>query len=188
MPARTRPAKAHVALLRGINLAGKNRVAMTTLCAFFVEAGCDDVAAYIQSGNVVFTAAPELAARLPELIQKRLAGDLGLTVPLVTRTRDELAAIVAGNPFLAEGVDPALLHVSFLAGTPTKTSIAGLDPQRSPPDRFVVRGREIYLCLPNGAGRTKLSNDFFDRRLGTVSTARNWRTVGKLLALADARG
>ena len=176
-----------MALLRGINLAGKNRMSMASLIAMFVEAGCADVAAYIQSGNIVFTAAPGLAARLPPLITRRIADELGLTVPLVTRTRDEIAAVVAANPFLAEGSDPATLYVSFLADTPSAQSVAALDPARSPPDRFIVRGREIYLCFPGGSARSRLTNDYFDRRLGTVSTARNWRTVQKLLALADAR-
>jgi len=81
--------------------------------------------------------------------------------------------------------DPSRLHVVFLARTPTAKTAARLDPERSPPDEFSVRGREIYLRLPNGAGRSKLTTDYFERQLGIAATARNWNTLIKLLALTQ---
>ncbi|HZN92159.1 MAG TPA: hypothetical protein VFB81_05620, partial [Myxococcales bacterium] len=81
--------------------------------------------------------------------------------------------------------DPDTLHVVFLADPPPPAKVAALDPARSPPDEFQVRGREIYLRCPNGFGRTKLSNAYFDSKLGTISTVRNWRTV---LTLAEMAG
>jgi uncharacterized protein (DUF1697 family) len=80
-----------------------------------------------------------------------------------------------------------MLHVAFLAATPGPSKIAALDPNRSPPDEFAVHGREIYLRLPNGVARTKLTNAHFDSKLGTTSTLRNWRTVVKLVDLIDPR-
>jgi uncharacterized protein (DUF1697 family) len=174
----------HIALLRGINLAGKNRLSMKALASFFVDAGCGSVATYIQSGNVVFQAPAPLARRIPDLIQKVIQGELGLEVPIVTRTSGELRKVVRGNPFLRSGVDASLLHVAFLADRPTAAAIKSLDPKRSPPDVFAVRGRDIYLQCPNGYGRSKLSNAYFDSKLGTTSTIRNWRTVETLLELA----
>lgn len=91
--------------------------------------------------------------------------------------------MIAGNPFLAKGVNSNELHVAFLAATPTEARVAALDPARSTPDEFEVRGREIDPHLPNGAGRSKLTNDYFDRALGTVSTARNWRTIETLASM-----
>ena len=107
----------------------------------------------------------------------------GQQVPVVTRSAAQLAAIVSANPYVRDGIDEKQLHVAFLADTPPATSIAALDPQRSPPDEFVVHNAEIYLRFPNGVARTRLTNAYFDTTLGTTSTMRNWRTTLKLLEM-----
>jgi uncharacterized protein (DUF1697 family) len=173
----------HVALLRGINVGGKNRLPMQSLSALFTDAGCTDVQTYVRSGNVIFGATSSLARRIPAAIQKAIAVQFGLTIPVVTRTAAELRDAAKHNPFLPKESDTETLHIAFLAGRPTPAKVATLDPDRSPPDEFAVRGREIYLWLPNGVARTKLTNAFFDSRLGTTSTLRNWRTVLKLVEL-----
>lgn len=170
----------HVALLRGINLGSKNRLPMPDLVQMFVAAGCADVRNYIQSGNIVFRASPAKAEKLPGLIAKRIAEAFGFRVPVVLRTAGQLADIIQNNPFLKAGASEAMLHVMFLASMPEARSIAALDPDRSSPDAFLVRGREIYLHLPNGVADTKLTNAWFDSKLATISTGRNWRTVLKL--------
>jgi len=183
MPARS-AGGAHIALLRGINVGGRNKLPMKDLVAMFTDAGCDGVRTYIQSGNVVFSAKRALARRVPALITQAIADRLGLRVPLVMRTAAELEKVVAGNPFLRAGADPKKLHVAFLAKQPTAARVATLQPDRSPPDEFSVRGREIYLHCPNGVARTKLTNAYFDARLTTTTTVRNWNTVLKLCELA----
>jgi len=175
----------YVALLRGINLGGKNKLPMKDLVLMFDGAGCSDVQTYIQSGNVVFCATEAGASRVPTLVAKAIADRLGFKAPVVLRTARELQAVARGNPFLKAGADPDTLHVVFLADRPPPAKVAALDPARSPPDEFQVRGREIYLRCPNGLGRTKLSNAYFDSKLGTISTVRNWRTV---LTLAEMAG
>jgi uncharacterized protein (DUF1697 family) len=179
-----RTADTHVALLRGINVGGKNKLPMDELVGLFTEAGCSDVKTYIQSGNVVFRAAPRIAARLADRISESIERRLGLRVPVVLRTAQELERVGRKNPFLAAGADPEVLHVMFLADEPTKAAVAGLDAKRSPPDEFAVVGLEIYLRCPQGVARTKLTNAYFDSRLATTSTVRNWRTVSKLIELA----
>lgn len=154
----------------------------------FTEAGCRDVRTYIQSGNVVFSAAPGLAKRLPDLVSQRIADRFGYRVPVVWRTADEFRQVAVRNPFLKSEADVDSLHVGFLADLPTPRDVAALDPKRSPGDSFKVRGRDIYLCLPNGMARTKLTNAYFDSKLETTSTFRNWRTVLKLLELTQATG
>ncbi len=176
---------AHVALLRGINVGGKNLLPMKDLAALFTAAGCREVTTYIQSGNVVFDAPVKLAARLPALIAEGIAARFGFRVPVLLRTHDELAAIARGNPFLARDPDSAILMVMFLADRPSASAVAALDANRSPPDEFAVRGGEIYLRCPNGFGNSKLSNAYFDGKLKTVSTGRNWRTLLKLLELSE---
>jgi uncharacterized protein (DUF1697 family) len=174
----------HVALLRGINL-GKRRMPMKDLAAMFSDAGCRDVQVYIQSGNVVFAAGRPLAARIPRVIAAAIADRFGFDSPVVTRTAADMAKIVRANPFLSVA-DPDRLGVAFLADRPTAARVASLDAGRSPPDEFTVVGRDIYMHLPNGFARTKLTNAYFDARLATISTARNWRTVLKLLEMTGA--
>ncbi len=186
---RAQPAEsAHVALLRGINVGGHNLLPMKQLAAIFEAAGCSEVKTYIQSGNVVFRAAPAAAVKLPALLTKAIEKELGLRIPLVLRTGQELEQVARRNPFLAQGVSEDLVQVMFLADAPSATAAGSLDPTRSPPDEFRLIGREIYLHCPNGMARTKLSNAWFDSKLKTVSTSRNWRTVLKLLELSRMVG
>ena len=112
-------ATTRVALLRGVNVGGKNKIVMRDLAAFFVEAGCGDVRTHIQSGNVILAASLELADRLTDLVAKRIAERYGYRTTVVVRTADQLAEIVANNPFLEAGADEDSLHVMFLADTPS---------------------------------------------------------------------
>lgn len=167
----------YVALLRGINVGGKHILPMKDLTAIFEKAGCADVCTYIQSGNVVFSAPASLVKELPEKIAAAIEKRFGFRSPVILRSAPQMRQVLSGNPFLTEGADEKMLHVMFLAAAPTTDP---LDPQRSPPDRFELRGKEIYLHILNHFAKTKLSNAYFDAKLGTVSTARNWATVRKL--------
>lgn len=104
----------YLALLRGINVGGKNKLPMKDLLAMFVAAGCDDVQTYIQSGNVIFNAAPSVVATLPDAITARIAEHSGYQVPVIVRTVHEMDDIVRHNPFIAQGADENSLHVLFL--------------------------------------------------------------------------
>jgi uncharacterized protein (DUF1697 family) len=170
------PANFHVALMRGINVGGKNKLPMRDLAALFEGAGCADVETYIQSGNVVFSASPALAADIPSRIARDVEAGFAIHSPVITRSAKEFDRLIRAMPFTGEAASEANLHVAFLADKPARTR-AALDPNRSKGDVFKLIGREIYLSLPNGVARTKLTNAYFDATLGTVSTIRNWRTV-----------
>jgi uncharacterized protein (DUF1697 family) len=173
-------ASTHVALLRGINLGGKNKLPMKDLANLFTEAGCTEVCTYIHSGNVVFKAKPSVLKNLAIRITERITESFGYRIPVVLRTSREIADTIALNPYLRPDADENAHHMMFLADVPTAEKIAKLDPQRSPGDEFSVRGRDVYMYLRNGAVETRLTNAWLDKKLGTVSTARNWRTVLKL--------
>jgi uncharacterized protein (DUF1697 family) len=160
----------HIALLRGINVGGKNPLPMKKLVKMFEKAGCTDVKTYIQSGNVVFE------SKNPN----RIAAVLKM--PVVLRTAEELARVVTKNPW-PKSVD--ILHVAFLADEPKKATVDALDPKRSPGDEWIVTGRDMYLRLPNGVGKTKITNAWLDAKLETTSTLRNWRTVLKLVEMSS---
>ncbi len=168
----------HVALLRGINVGGTNKLPMSALATIFTDAGCSSVRTYIQSGNVVFSA--ETIDDLGPHISAEIRAQFGIHVPVILRSAAEMDGLLHDNPFVKAGVAAEVLHVYFLADAPSARDAKTLDPERSPGDSFVVSGREIYLHLPGGVARTKLTNVYFDKALGTVSTMRNWRTVGTL--------
>lgn len=173
----------YVALLRGVNVGGKNMLPMKLLAEMFSAAGCTDVRTYINSGNVVFSAPAKHQKKLPALIEKRIAEQFGFHVPVIVRSATQLAATVRGNPFLQAGQPEKALHVYFLAQQASPDAIARLDTHRSPGDRFHVAGGEVYLHLTNGVANMKLTNAYFDSRLATVCTCRNWATVLKLLEM-----
>jgi uncharacterized protein (DUF1697 family) len=174
----------HVALLRGINVGGKHKLPMKDLVALLEDAGCSRVRTYIQSGNVVFETPESSVADLAADIERRIGKRFGYEVPIVLRSAEALRAVASGNPFLAQGAEETHLHVGFLADPPTPEAVASLDPSRSEIDSFRVVGADVYLHTPGGMGRTKLTTDWFERRLGTRMTVRNWRTVGKLVEMA----
>ena len=126
---------------------------------------------------------PEAVAAVPGAITARIAARFGYRVPGGCAQPTNWPRSSGANPFLAEGAAETTLHVLFLADRPAACRVAALDPDRSPPDAFIARGRAVYRRLPNGAGRTKLTTDYFDGALATTSTQRNWRTVTTLLAL-----
>ncbi len=172
----------HVALLRAINVGGRNKLPMAELRALFEQVGCQDVRTYIQSGNVAYRVGARLAGRIPELVGAAIEEAFGFRPPIVTRTAEELRAVAAHRPY-PEVTELKFLQVAFLAEAPAQG--AQLDPSRSPDDRFEVRGREVLLHYPNGTARSKLTTGYIERALGTTCTLRNWRTVGKIAALVD---
>jgi uncharacterized protein (DUF1697 family) len=173
----------YVAMLRGINVGGRNKIKMPDLQALFVGLGHADVITYVQSGNVVFTSPAKSAAALASAIEKQIARDLAIDVVAVLRTKAELAKVIAGNPFVRTRADLAKLHVTFLKQLPGAALVRALDGHRAEPDEFRVLGREIYLHCPAGYGKTKLNNTFWERRLKIAATTRNWNTVTKLFEL-----
>ena len=177
----------HVALLRGINVGGKNLLPIRDLTVLFAENGCENVQTYIQSGNVVFTATPEQARQLPALLTTQIAARWKLDVPVLLRNHAQMQAILQNNPYLQAGVDPQVLHVLFLATPPQPAQLAKLQPDRSPPDEFSVLNQEIFLRCPHGVGRSRLTNAYFDAKLATTTTLRNWRTVQQLTAMLGER-
>jgi uncharacterized protein (DUF1697 family) len=174
-----------IVLLRGINLAGRNRIAMPDLREALAGAGFEDVQTYVQSGNVVLTSKvkPEQTARRCEkLINERY----GLDVKVVVRTRDELARVVENDPLADVAKDPKRYQVSFLDDEIDDEAVRRLEAVRAEPERLVVDGREIYAWHPAGVARSKLWALLAGKGLGVTATARNWTTVTKLLELASA--
>ena len=174
--------KKYIALLRGINVGGKNLIPMQALITEFEKLGAKDIATYIQSGNVVFSGSASLAKQLPEQLPKAVQAAFGFTPQLLILEPKALAEAVNKNPFSAQ--DPKALHYYFLAELPKDPNMEGLDTACSASEAYTLDGQICYLSAPDGIGRSKLAAKM-EKCLGVPTTARNARTVGKLIQMAD---
>ena len=186
----------HVALLRGINVGGNNKVPMAELRTLVGELGHTDVSTYIQSGNVLFTAPADAdSAALGRAMSEAIAARFGVKSPVVVLTREELAGIHAANPFPGEP-DPRRVHAVVLSEPPWPELLSRLDAARAKSaqagsgDEVLAVGRTLYLHTPEGFGRSVLAEVLMryvtGRKTGATGTARNWATMTKLLDLCGS--
>jgi len=175
----------YIGLLRAVNVAGVNRVAMSDLRDLLASLGMKNARTLLQSGNLVFESSIASAAKLEATLEGAAAKTLGVTTDFFVRSADEWRAIVAANPFPKEAkADPARLIMLCLKSGVDRTQVAAL--QKAIKGREVVRatGREAYITYPAGQGRSKLTIAVIEKHLGCRGTARNWNTVAKLDTLA----
>ena len=186
----------HVALLRGINVGGKNKVPMAELREVVTSLGHTSVTTYLQSGNVLFTAEDTDAAKLASDLEAAIAGKFGITSAVVVLSRDELARILGDNPY-ADEPNPKFVHVVFLSAEPSQQllgrirAIESAAAARGSRDTFTAIGNALYLHTPDGYGNSELSEALF-RIIGKgtyqlAATARNWSTSATLLSLCEER-
>ena len=175
----------HIALLRGVNLGSHNRVKMAELREVLTRAGYEDVRTLVNSGNVVLTS-PEAPAAVERDVARLLADELGVDTPVMVRTRDELADVIARCPYPEADERPKHVHVTFLNGEVHGERVATLKEMDFGEEAFEVSGRELFAWHPNGLGRSELAKELA-KGAGPDGTSRNWNTVTKLLALADGK-
>jgi uncharacterized protein (DUF1697 family) len=177
-------ARTFVALFSGINVGGKRIVGMADLRSMLEDLGFDEVATYVQSGNAVFrtgSQAGPIAAAVEEKFEKRF----GFFSRVMVRDLAWLRKLVAKNPFEGAAEDPRQLHAYVLQRAPGRDGIARLARENTGTERFHVREDALYLLTPDGFGRSKFAA-LLPARLEVPATARNWRTVTSLLAIAEA--
>jgi uncharacterized protein (DUF1697 family) len=177
----------HIALLRGVNVGGKTKVAMADLRAMLADLGFGDPRSLLQSGNLVFRSDKLTGADLERLLEVETEKRLGLKTDFFVRTPEELEAVIANNPFPKEAEsDPSHLVVMFLNKAPDAKDVKAL--QAAIAGREIVRasGRQAYITYPDGIGDSKLTITVIEKKLGSRGTGRNWNTVLKLRALAGA--
>jgi uncharacterized protein (DUF1697 family) len=177
-----------ISLLRGINVGAQKRMSMETLRGIYVDLGFMNVRSYVQSGNVVFESQAVNRSELVECIQGRIEQTCGYQVEVFIRHPDELHRILTGNPFLTvRKEDPNKLHVSFYYQAPSESMLGKLAALSGTADELALGEMAVYIFCPNGYGKTKLSNSFFERKLGIPVTTRNWNTVNALYKMAVER-
>jgi uncharacterized protein (DUF1697 family) len=171
----------YVALLRGINVGRAHQVDMPRLRELLTDRGHANVRTHLRSGNVVLDS-PMAEAELATDLATAIAAEFGFAVPVVVRTGAEMAAVVYGDPFATVATDPARYLVTFMADPPDPARVDALPPAEG--GEYLVRGRELYLWLPDGIQGTPLASWKWDTLLGRPGTSRNWNTVTKLAGLA----
>jgi len=172
----------YVALLRGINVGGKNMIKMETLRSTFESLGFKNVKSYINSGNIAFdVSTPELPdAKLSAMIHDAIKKDFGFDISVMVRSMDEINEIVKHNPFNGQFENDKYMHVFFLDRELSNGHQDLIDSINNEDERIEVRGRTLYCCLKISILDSVVGKGFIDRKLKIPATARNWRTVTKL--------
>ena len=176
-----------IALLRGVNVGGHNKIKMDVLKSLCEKLGLTGVRTYVQSGNAVFSTKEKEKdlQKLAERIEDAIEHEGGFRPSVILRTAAELQDVIARNPFRdREGIEPAKLVVTFLASSPSTEACAKIRGIKADPEELHLDGRELYIYFPSGMGRTKLPLAAIDRAFKIAGTGRNWNTVTRLLAMA----
>jgi uncharacterized protein (DUF1697 family) len=175
--------KTYIALLRGINVGGNNKLPMRELVALLQGLGLHNVKTYIQSGNVVFQSEPADPSQLSHAITGAIRQSHGFAPYVLILDLEGLQAMVAANPFPEAETEPKSLHLFFMDASPQTINAEALDCVKAPNERYQVIGQVFYLHAPAGIGRSKLA-ETVGKGWGVNITARNWRTVTEVLAIA----
>lgn len=175
-----------VGMLRGINVGGRNIISMSALRELCESLNLENPQTYVQSGNVVFKSKEQNEAKLAATIERALERKFGFRPAVILRSACELQEVIDNNPFAARSnVDPSKLLVTFLPLDPGEEARANVRKIPVAPEELHVRGRELYINYPEGAGRSKLPIKRIEKALGMSGTARNWNSVLKLLEIAE---
>jgi uncharacterized protein (DUF1697 family) len=175
-----------ISMLRGVNLGPHNRIKMDALRALYESLSLEDPRTYVQSGNVIFRTKEKNAAQLARKIQIALKEKLGCRTEVILRTTSEMKNLLAANPFAGRNdIEPGKLLVTFLAAEPEHGAEAALARFNSYPEEIHLKGRELYIYFPNGAGHSKLPWSQVEKFLKVSGTARNWNSVSKMLEMAE---
>lgn len=175
-----------ISMLRGVNLGPHNRIKMDALRALYESLKLENPRTYVQSGNVVFRTKEKNSPALANKIQAAIAKNCGCSPDVILRTPDELRKAVAANPFSEQAKrEPGKVLVAFLAAAPPREAEANLESFKDFSEKLQLKGRELYIYFPNGAGRSKLPWSSIDKLVKVTGTARNWNSVMALLQIAE---
>lgn len=179
--------KTYIALLRGINVSGHKKILMADLRKLMEEMNFKNIQTYIQSGNIIFDFEPTNVDLLSTLITNKIKLHYGFEVPTIVKTPLEIEAVIKKNPFYKKLTTEAhKIYVVFLSEIPEENTLQNINPANYLPDEFIIDKNIIYLSSVLGAGKSKLSINLFENKLKVNATARNWRTVNKLLELSKS--
>ena len=173
----------YISLLRGINVSGQKKIKMDKLKSLYESFNLKNVQTYIQSGNVVFESDENNISKLSESIETKIHDVLGYEITVLIKRGEDFENIIRNNPFNKKE-DLSKLYVTFLQSIPDEELIEAIDSLREGEEKFRINDSVIYVYCPKGYGRTKLKNNFFERKLKVKATTRNGNSVNKLLSMS----
>jgi uncharacterized protein (DUF1697 family) len=175
-----------IAILRGINVGGKRKILMADLKSMFEKLNFSNVQTYIQSGNVLFDLNEEIEnTKLALNIELAIKDNFGFEVPVIVRTPEEINTAINLNPFYKDETDIVHLHLTFLNEEPTAQNQENAASYNYEPDKFEIRGKDVFIYCAGKYHQSKLTNNFFEKKLKVNATTRNWKTVLKLQELNE---
>lgn len=175
----------YISILRGINVGGHKMIKMDVLRKMYEALDFLEVKTYIQSGNVIFVYKKTNCKDLENKIAENIVKILGFDVPVIVKEVEDMAIILQNNPFVRErNEDEKALHVTFLSKIPDTEAVEKIKNATYDGDEFVIVEKTVYLYCVNSYHKTKLSNNFFEKKLNTTATTRNWKTVNELVKIA----
>jgi len=172
-----------IAILRGINVGGKRKILMVDLKSLCEKLGWKEVRTYIQSGNVIFNST-EQNAELENTLENAIAEKFGFDVPVIVRSSNELQISIDKNPFYDNDADVTQIHLTLLKENPIDEDVKQIQTFNYEPDRFVINDKEVFIYCEGKYHQSKLTNNFFEKKLKVGATTRNWKTVLKLIELS----
>ena len=176
----------YISILRGINVSGQKKIKMIDLRSLYEKLGFENILTYIQSGNVIFESKEKNKAVLKGNLEKIIENNYQFHIPVEIRSNSELSKIIGDCPFGTVDLDKdgTKVLLTFLSSSPKKSNINDLLKHVSLPEQLVVKGKEVYIYCPDGYGKSKLNNNFIEKKLGVEATTRNWKSVHKLYELS----
>lgn len=173
-----------VAILRGINVGGKRKILMADLKTMLSKEGYTDIVTYIQSGNVIFKSKKD-NLEISNQIESAILERFGFEVPVIVRTAAELKKSIEVNPFYDSEADISKLHLTFLNGNASENDVDIANSVDSKEDKFVIKDKDVFIYCEGKYHQSKLTNNFFEKKLKVGATTRNWKTVLKLMELCE---
>jgi len=176
-----------IAILRGINVGGKRKILMVDLKLLFEDLGFINITTYIQSGNVIFNSETKLTdIQITEKIENAITNKYGFTVPVIIKSIKEIEESIIENPFYQkDNQDINKLHLTLLKEQPTSENQMKTESYNYEPDKFAIKGKNVFIFCKGKYHQSKLTNNFFENKLKVSATTRNWKTILKLVKLSN---
>jgi uncharacterized protein (DUF1697 family) len=172
--------KKYIALLRGINVSGQKKIPMVELRACLKDSGFENIETYIQSGNVIFESDNSDVKILADKMQEAIKNTFGFEVPVLVIGQNVYQEIISSNPFLGKSEDTKPLYAGFLFDSPQNDRVTELKNSDTGNDKYIISESHIFMKYAEGIGKSKMDNNFFEKKLKVRMTTRNWNTIMKL--------
>lgn len=175
----------YISLLRGINVGGKKIIKMAELVILYESLELKNVKTYVQSGNIIFCTSRISKNGLKSIIEKKIYDNFQFHVPVIILSKIDLKEVIEQCPFVTSEFDKNKIYISFLERIPEQKLIESIIKMSVNSEKFAIIQNIIYFFCPDGYGRARFNNNFFESKLKVKATTRNWKTANRLLEMIN---